>query len=291
MKIYKHHIRILLLVAMVMANLACQQASKAVSSPKDYDLSEGEKFVMPDELIEISGIAFQNLDPKVVYSIQDEDGRVYSQKWGIKKSVDTKFGTKGDYEDLAILKDQIFVLKSNGHVYGFAVSETTKDKAEGVQEWKEILPKGEYEGLYADQSGSKLYVLCKNCELDKKKPQSTGYILDYNPASKELAPSGTFIIHTDEIASSKQNTGKNFRPSAISQNPVTKSWYILSSVNKVLVVLDQKWSVTSVYHLDSGKFNQPEGLAFDQAQNLYISNEGDEITNGNILRFKFRPAE
>lgn len=276
---------------MVMANFACQQASKAVSSPKDYDLSKGEKFVMPDELLEISGIAFQNLDPKVVYSIQDEDGRVYSQNWGIKKAVDTKFGTKGDYEDVAILKDQIFVLKSNGHIYAFPVAESTKEKAEGVEEWKEILPKGEYEGLYADESGSKVYVLCKNCELDKKKPQSTGYILDYNPASKNLASSGTFTINTDEINALGQDVGKGLRASAISQNPISKDWYILSSVNKVLVVLDQKWVVKSVYHLDLGVFNQPEGLAFDRAQNLYISNEGDEITNGNILKFKFRPAE
>jgi hypothetical protein len=291
MKMYRNIVRSVLIAAMVMASFACKHAAKEFDSPEGYDLAKADKFVMPDELLEISGIAFHKRDPKVVYSIQDEDGRVYSQSWGVKKSFDTKFGTKGDYEDVGILKDQIFVLKSNGNIYGFPIAECTKENAAGVQEWKKTLPKGEYEGLYADESSSKIYVLCKNCELDKKKSHVTGYILNYNPDSATLTSSETFKINTDEITALGQDVGKGFRPSAITQNPVSKAWYILSSVNKMLVVLKPDWTVTSVYRLDSGVFNQPEGLAFDQAQNLYISNEGDEVTNGNILKFKFNSAQ
>jgi uncharacterized protein YjiK len=56
----------------------------------------------------------------------------------------------------------------------------------------------------------------------------------------------------------------------------------------MLVVTTPDWSIKSVHHLDSGIFNQPEGIAFDKSQNLYISNEGDEISNGNILKFKYQ---
>ncbi len=64
-----------------------------------------------------------------------------------------------------------------------------------------------------------------------------------------------------------------FHPSALAQNPLTREWFVLSSVNKLLVITDENWKVKSVYPLDPSVFNQPEGIAFDQQQNLYISNE------------------
>jgi uncharacterized protein YjiK len=77
-----------------------------------------------------------------------------------------------------------------------------------------------------------------------------------------------------------------FRPSAMAQNPVTNEWFIISAVNEILVVTDQQWQVKDVYPLNHKTFLQPEGLAFDKKGNLYISNEGDEISKGNIYRFK-----
>ncbi|RZK63080.1 MAG: SdiA-regulated family protein, partial [Pedobacter sp.] len=35
-------------------------------------------------------------------------------------------------------------------------------------------------------------------------------------------------------------------------------------------------------------FNQPEGIAFDRDNNLYISNEGGDLSAGNILMFKLK---
>ena len=41
----------------------------------------------------------------------------------------------------------------------------------------------------------------------------------------------------------------------------------------MLVMADENWKVKSVYPLNPSLFVQPEGIAFDRQQNLYISNE------------------
>jgi uncharacterized protein YjiK len=73
----------------------------------------------------------------------------------------------------------------------------------------------------------------------------------------------------------------------MAKNPLTKQWYIVSSVNELLVVTDADFKVTAAYSLDHKLFLQPEGLAFDKKGNLYISNEGDEFAKGTILKFNF----
>ena len=70
-------------------------------------------------------------------------------------------------------------------------------------------------------------------------------------------------------------------------NQLTKEWYILSTANKLLLVTDTSWVIKEVHKLNSSVFNQPEGLAFDNQNNLFISNEGDEITDGNIIKFRY----
>jgi secreted PhoX family phosphatase len=52
-----------------------------------------------------------------------------------------------------------------------------------------------------------------------------------------------------------------------------------------LVVTGNDWKIREACQLNGNIFNQPEGIAFDTAGNLYISNEGDDLTQGNILKF------
>jgi uncharacterized protein YjiK len=280
----------LISLAGILVSFACQRTEKGASKLPGYDLEQPEKFIMPDQLLEISGIAFHDFDADTVFSIQDEDGRVFKQHWGEKKQSNTKFGSKGDYEDIAIIKETVFVLKSNGTIYTIPFSDVRKSGTEEVKEFKKILPKGEYESLYASDGDSKVYVLCKNCKGDGKKQAATGYIFNFNGETRELEPAGNFSIDADAVEKFGDEVKGGIKASALGCNPATKEWYIVSSVNKMLIVTSPDWTVKSVHHLDSGTFNQPEGIAFDKNQNLYISNEGDEISNGNILKFKYQPS-
>jgi len=249
----------------------------------EFDMSSPEKFNMPESLFEISGITFNNGNSDTVYAIQDEEGKLFRLGWKNNRQLHTKFAKKGDYEDVAILKDYAVVLKSNGFLYTMPLSESVFKKSEQTKEWKKMLPKGEYEGMYADNVNEDLYIICKNCPQDDSKNSVTGYILNPFRDSSSIT---SFSIQVDEIKAITGKVSRGFRPSGIARNPKTGDWYILSAVNKLLVVADKNWKVKGAFPLSGNVFVQPEGIAFDKAGNLYISNEGDDLSNGNILKFK-----
>ncbi len=237
---------------------------------------------MPESLHEISGISFHRQNNDTVYAIQDEDGKLFKLAWHKKKQYHSKFARKGDYEDLAIVGEKVYILKSNGNLYSFPFANAAYEDLDEVREWKHLLPEGEYESLYGDDATNKLYVLCKNCKGDNKKDVVPGYILQTGDSVYQV---GTFSIDVHEIKKITGKVKRGFRPSAMAKNTLNNKWYILSAVNRMLVVTDSIWSVKEVCALSTKSFNQPEGIAFDKFGSMYISNEGDDFAEGNILKF------
>lgn len=262
---------------------------KVVSNPPGYNLTKPQKYSMPDILQEVSGIAFNKGDNAFVYAQQDEDGKLFKLPLGTKDETKTKFAGKGDYEDVSILNNWAILLKSNGDLFSFPLSETKNEETTKVKISTGLVPKGEYEGMFADEATGQVYLLCKSCKEDKNSKLTSGYILTFQNDGS-LKAKGTFKVDAskmDKLTGKKKGT---FHPSALAIHPITKEWYIVSSVNKALVILDAKWQVKNVYHLSANMFNQPEGIAFDKNANLYISNEGSETQVGNILRFDYTPV-
>lgn len=264
------------------------EAAKMEDQPKTdlpYNLEKPVKYNMPHNLFEISGIVFHNGDPKEVFAIQDEDGDLFHLGLSDKESKFTKFGGKGDYEDLTIIKNHIIVLKSNGELHTFPISEINKPEVVSVVKTKDLVPKAEYEGVAADEKAGMVYILTKDSKADSKDKKSSIYAFNFSDDGTFKA-SGTFGLSHEEIATFSGSAKTRFRPSALAKNQQTNEWYVLSSVNKLLVVTDENFKIKATYPLNGSLFNQPEGIAFDKENNLYISNEGGTLAAGNILMFK-----
>lgn len=281
------------------ADSSIPTAAQPEQMPIAYDLQHPTVYTMPDELREISGISFYNGDPAMLYAEQDENGRLYWLQPGSDKANHYDFGQDGDYEDLAFVAGQVIFLKSNGHLYSFdfkpAAGADAAPVTGKVQEWKDLLPKGEYEGLYADTGKKQLYVLCKECKNEDHKKAVSVFKLDNNAQGWTLSGSSTVDVTkiSAHLNAEKEDSGKkakkiDFKPSAISLNPVTHQWYLLSSVNKMLVVTDAAFQVQAVYPLNRKQFPQPEGMCFDRDNNLYISNEGPAGDEGTVLKFAYK---
>jgi len=141
--------------------------------------------------------------------------------------------------------------------------------------------------LYADENNSQLCALCKHCDIDNTAKTNSGYIFKLSP-NGSVKQSGQFSINVRDIEAMIGKKKIEFHPSAITKNQLTNEWYILSSVNKILVVTDAGWKVKAVYPINPSLFVQPEGITFDSQNNLYISNEGDKITPGTVFKFNYK---
>jgi len=260
-----------------------------VSSPPGYHLGSPQKFVMSESLREISGIVTLRGNGDTLYAIEDEEGKLFYFHPGDGKPAYRKFGKRGDYEDVTILDNREFVvLRSDGSLFVFPLSLVGDGNMDNVEKYENILPAGEYEGLFGDDNGQ-LIALCKNCPDDDQRDEVSGYVLERSPANSSAKPgpltiAGHFKVDVSQL---KQTSRKaKFHPSCIARHPLTREWYIISSVNKILLVLDDHWKMKASYPLEPALFRQPEGLAFDKRGNMFISNEGGD-GNAHVLLFKY----
>ena len=282
--------KIFALVCSAIALTACGKNNKKTESPVGYDFSAPVRYEMKSSLDEISGIAFYPGDASTMYAIQDEDGKLFYWNNGDPKSVQhVVFGGHGDYEDVAVTKTTVVVLRSDGTLFTFPISEVKSGELKNVQQWKNLIPPDEYESLYIDANTGKMIILCKNCLVDRKQPLSlTGYELQLGADGMPVYK-GKFVLNTTSVKDLKPKWGGPLKASALTFNSKTNEWYIVASVNKLLLVTDQNWNVKEAVTLPIDMFPQPEGVAFDVDNNLYISNEAGSTPKGTVLKFPYKP--
>ncbi len=243
---------------------------------------------MPAVLNEISGIAFKNGNADTLYAVQDEKGELFHQDSGDDRILSTKFGKNGDYEDLSIWKDNAVVLRSDGTFFTFPLTYSDKKTGLNVSEFKDLVPAGEYESMYADEKNNTVYVLCKDCSGNKKDKIVNGYTLKIDTAG-QLATDAEFSISEEEIEKLSGIKKIRLKAAAMAKNSLTGEWYIVSAVNNLLLITDANWKVKNTYPLlPASVFTQPEGIAFDSKGNLYIANEGGGIGGATVLKFAYQ---
>jgi hypothetical protein len=281
--------KIILALFVLLTLGACAQKKDAYRSPDGYDLSRPVRYPMPEVLKEISGIDFHEGNPDTLYAEQDEEGRVFMVRPGEKKVTHVKFAGKGDYEDIALVGGYVVMLRSDGVLYDFPFPELRAGEIKNTRKWEDLLPRGEYESLYGDPRTGTLFLLTKDSREDSRTHAVSGYELNL-AGDGEITLKRGFSFRTDKLESYPGMHHKDFRCSALAKDTRTGQWYILASVNKMLVVTDSLFRVREVCPLDPSLFPQPEGIAFDRDGALYISNEGDKTTPGTVLKFAWQGA-
>ena len=193
-----------------------------------------------------------------------------------------KFAADGDYEAITVDGSTAYVVRSDGRIYEV---ENYRDANFTVSNYKTFLDQNDVEGMCIDKSNNRLLLAVKNKQNEDDNFKG---IYAFDLATKKLNETPVYKLHiNDSIFETLQGNGRDdiIRPSEIELNPETKELYILEGHRPKLLILDQNGKAKEIHLLDPEYFQQPEGLTFDSAGNLYISNESRRAP-ANILQIK-----
>ena len=252
-----------------------------VGHPIGYDLKNPKFILMPPVLNELSGITYYPKDSSL-FGIEDEEGYLYKifpyhhfdmERW--------KFGTHGDYEDIVKRDSTFYVLKADGTVYAVVIHGVSDAVS---TEYKLPDEGNEFEAMYWDDTLASLVLVCKDCNADRNSTVSTWL---FSPETRQFSP-GTFQLDSKGVAGLLGERKIKLKPSAAALHPITHKLYVLSSVNKMIVIANRDGSIDAVYNLDEAIYKQPEGIAFAPDGTLYISNEQAHKGSATILMLPYR---
>lgn len=307
---------VFLIGSMVLLQTACQAALPKVKATCEvevgldttpfllsYNLQQPDwEMKMPHELDEISGLGISD-DGRYLVTVQDEKGKIF---WIDiqKKEVSRKqiFWKDGDYEGIEMLGDKIYVLKSTGTLY--AVSASAKDESETVKYNGFLSSENNVEGLGYDVNSNQLLLACKAKAGEDSEFEYSKAIYAFDLAKGDFLPDPRYCIRLEQVNDYLETNPMirklekleeffapgdsefGFSPSALAVNPDNGDLYVLSSVGKMLMIISHEGKIRHIEKLKKSIHAQPEGICFDKAGNLYISNEGKD-GNGTIYRFNF----
>lgn len=247
-----------------------------------YDLQTPEIFPLPDQVDEISGITF--LNDSTLLAVDDEHGQLF--KLMLQKNVEIsgfRFGEDKDYEGIARVDSDVYILQSKGNLYRFLYNDSIH-KTEKIQ--LELKGKNQFEAFYYDGVHQKLVLICKKCD-DDTKVSSTAWA--YDLSTSQFDHKAYFTIERAAIEAVYGKPIKRFKPSAAALHPITRDIYIVSSINKLMVIMNNNTkAIISVISLDKSLFKQPEGIAFNSMGDLVISNEAAGEGAANLLLFRIQ---
>jgi len=277
-------ISFVLLMAYASCNAFPGREDLQYKSPKGYKLTEPHRYRVRDNMQEISGIVL-NPDEHHIYAINDEQGKIFDIDVNTDKPYPTtKFGRSGDYEDLVNTPIGWMVLKSSGVLYH--VQEPFTDNVSATEYKFDKKGKQEFESVYVDTPTNSVIMICKRCAEDKNESVTSAYRFSLDDMKFDKKP--FYQLNVDDIARLAGVDVDHFRPSAAAIHPIDHRLYIVSSVNRMLVIASRDGKIQEVYHLKHKLFEQPEGISFAANGDMYISNEaGDGVAD--ILKFTYKP--
>lgn len=257
-----------------------------------YQLTKvDKKYTLPEELREISGVSIIN--SKLLVCVQDELGKAFFYDLDKKKVTrEIQFGTAGDYEGIASVNKDIWILRSDGMLFQIHQYTSAQPKVDSIQT---SIPNTNNEGLCYDGKNKQLLIGSKNKISSDKSVKHLRTIYAFDVVKKELIPEPKFTLDLRKIRSQYNQQENRTLPesekelkikiSGLFIHPQTQELYVLSAQDYFLFVLNKMGEVTHIEKLDKTTFNKSEGIAILPNGNLYISNEG-QTEAGNILLFR-----
>lgn len=251
---------ILVLIGLVIGGvcwLFVIKEKRALARPDDVEVLN--TWELPDKLMEVSGIAW--IDENRIACVQDEEGIIFV--YNIASSTierEIPFGENGDYESIALVDENAYVLRSDGTL--FEINDFMENSPT-VREYDTPMTEDhDLEGLCHDKIHQRLLFAMK--ESDHEDNDYKG-VFAFDLATKKLDMSPVFKLKMPSDA-------KKFRPSEIEIDP-EGNLYVLTAKEPRIILFEDEQPV-EIYQLNEHVFPQVEGLSFGPRGKIFISSEG-----------------
>ncbi len=253
-------------------------STASILSTFSFDPKDMVAVKLPKGLYEISGLAIapdgglygHNDEHGIVYRINPETGDV------AKRFALGKIAVKDDFEGIAIVGERFFLVNSSGDLFEFREGKDREHvEFTRIKTW--LSGKYDVEGLCYDPVDNALLLVCKEYpgESYNKKDEKTIYA--FSLASMELRQTPRLVIPAKHIR--KELDLKNFKPSGIDRHPVTGSFLLISSNDPAIVEVSPNGHILALQKLPDSILKQPEGIAFNNNGDLFISSEGGRLAS------------
>ncbi len=252
--------------------------------------------VLDAALTEISGQTL--LSDTLMAAIQDEDGAVFilDPRTGHVLHTHT-FGDTGDYEDVALTPEGLYVLRSDGDLYHIPDWQSPASEAVKI----ETILKGacDAEGLAYDARENRLLIACKERPGTGDDGERAIYAfrlathtVGVEPAYRiDVARVATMLRHADpDDASTRLASAldlNTFKPSALAFHPHNGQLYVIASRPPSIAVLARDGALLGAELLPEGYLPQPEGIAFRTDGAMYLSSEAAPRGGGRLALFRY----
>lgn len=231
---------------------------------------------LPPELNEISGLC-PGFNPNELFAIQDEEGELFLVNSVSGATISTvRFDKNRDYEGITRKGREIFVLETDGDIHRFMYQDSTAEIPASKLE-TDFSYRNDTEGICYDPVTNTLLIVPKEQELDPSADnESRRGIYTFDLSTNKLNPQPTYYVDELEVGQIVFESNREYivKPSGIAVDPITNDIFVLSSVGNILVVIDRDSQIKHVELLEKATFTQPEGIAFAENGDLYISSEG-----------------
>lgn len=273
----------------------------------EYDLSSPDRvYVLPPALYEISGLT--EIDASTIACIQDEHGIIFFFDINRNQIVrQINFGWEGDYEDIARVDNRLYVMRSDEFL--IEIKDFSSDNFKTAS-YSTPIPGRNTEGLCYDLKNSRLLIVPKEISDDNPMNRDKRFIYGFDPGSgkmikgpvlsldipkiEEFAVANNIRVPVRGEKGGKKTPDIRLKISAITVHPITGRLYVLSGVERLLLVFDMNGNIEYLERLDKELFVQPEGITFTRNGDLFISNEGRH-KEATLIRFNYNlsllPAE
>lgn len=253
-------------------------------------------YQLPDELVEIS--ALTDVDERTVACLHDEAATLYFLDLTSGEVVrKLPFGAPGDMEGLTRVGVEYFALRSDGLIYRMTIGAAGATVGDT---FRLSLPETNIEGLGYDEKKGLILISPKGFVKGAKETRDKRSIHAYDPKEMELLAAPALTLSVTEVIRQARAAGfavpmrttdngrevpaLKLRFSSVAVDPVSDHYYLLSAVDRALLVVDRSGRLVELDQLDPKLFPKPEGITFLPSGDMLISNEG-KGTRPNILRF------